>query len=169
MFFFSTAKTGLKEVHFKPKSKFISLQQSLVDLPGADVVKRDAYVLTVDADTESILIAGPNPSGVFYGVQSLLDMLETSKTIPTMRIVDAPRFAYRGFMLDVGRNFFPKERVMKLIDAMSMYKLNKLHLHLTEDEGWRLEVPGLPELTEVSRGKCVIDKVLCMNIIENVH
>ena len=66
-----------------------------------------------------------------------------------MHIIDAPRFEYRGFQLDVARNFQPKEAVFRLLDLMARYKLNKFHFHLTDDEGWRLEIPGLPELTRV--------------------
>ena len=66
-----------------------------------------------------------------------------------VRIRDSPRFPYRGVMLDVSRNFQSKESMIKLLSVMSRYKLNVLHLHLTDDEGWRLEIPGLPELTQV--------------------
>lgn len=63
--------------------------------------------------------------------------------------MDAPRFSYRGLMLDVGRNFHPVEDVLRLLDVMSRYKLNTFHFHLTDDEGWRIEIPELPELTQV--------------------
>ena len=65
------------------------------------------------------------------------------------KIADAPRFQYRGMHLDVARNFHDKASVKKLVELMSFYKLNRLHLHLTDDEGWRLEIKQLPELTEV--------------------
>jgi len=64
-------------------------------------------------------------------------------------VLDAPRFSYRGLMLDVARNFIPKDVVLRTIDLMSAYKMNRLHVHLTDDQGWRLEVPDLPELTSV--------------------
>ena len=70
--------------------------------------------------------------------------------MPVLRVKDAPRFPYRGLMLDVSRNFFPADVIKQIMDVMAMYKMNKLHLHLTDDEGWRLQIPGLPELTEVS-------------------
>ena len=63
--------------------------------------------------------------------------------------MDAPRFGYRGLMLDVSRNFHPVEDVLRLLDLMSQYKLNVFHFHLTDDEGWRIQIPGLEELTEV--------------------
>jgi len=64
-------------------------------------------------------------------------------------VVDAPRFGYRGFMLDVARNFHPKAVVLRTLDLLARYKINVLHLHLTDDEGWRVEIPSLPELTTV--------------------
>ena len=66
-----------------------------------------------------------------------------------MTIKDAPRFQYRGFMLDVSRNFISKQTVMQLMDVLSVYKMNVFHFHLTDDEGWRIEIPDLPELTSV--------------------
>ncbi len=105
----------------------------------------------------AVIISGQTTAGVFYGIQSLLSLLAnsgTKKTIPNAKITDMPRFEYRGMMLDVARNFHSVEGVKKLMDVMAMYKLNKLHLHLTDDEGWRIEIPGLPELTEVSLHSC---------------
>ena len=86
---------------------------------------------------------------MFYGVQTLLGLHSSSGEVPKVSVKDAPRYSYRGMHLDVARNFVTKDHVLKLIDTMAMYKLNKFHFHLTDDEGWRLEIPGLPELTEV--------------------
>ena len=66
-----------------------------------------------------------------------------------VRVVDAPRVAYRAVMIDVARNFLDKHFIFRLLDVMAMYKMNALHLHLTDDQGWRLQVPTLPELTDV--------------------
>ena len=71
--------------------------------------------------------------------------------VPEASIVDAPRFEYRGLMLDVARNFHPVADVLRLLDLMADYKLNKFHFHLTDDEGWRIQIPGLEELTDVSQ------------------
>ena len=71
-----------------------------------------------------------------------------------LSIQDAPRFDYRGVMVDVARNFHSKDAILATLDQMAAYKMNKLHLHLTDDEGWRLEIPGLPELTEVGSNRC---------------
>ena len=121
-----------------------------VKIKGVKSAARGAYNLKVDAVGETITIMGHSVEGVFHGVQSLLSLSDLDGRAPEVTINDAPRYEYRGMHIDVARNFMPKEQIMELIDAMAMYKLNKLHLHLTDDEGWRLEIPGLPELTEVS-------------------
>ncbi|MFN2571876.1 MAG: family 20 glycosylhydrolase [Gemmatimonadales bacterium] len=114
----------------------------------------EAYSLVVD-DARGISVVGASPAGVFYGLQSLRSMLPASPTpragfaIPVIQVVDAPRFGYRGFMLDVARNFHPKAAVLRTLDLLARYKLNVLHLHLSDDEGWRIEIPGLPELTTI--------------------
>ena len=114
----------------------------------------EAYELIVDPAGGSIRITGASPAGVFYGLQTLRGLLPVTPAkggvvLPAIRVVDAPRFPYRGFMLDVARNFQPKASVLRMIDLLARYKINVLHLHLTDDEGWRLEIPSLPELTSV--------------------
>jgi hexosaminidase len=113
----------------------------------------EAYELRVDPTT-GVRIIGVSPAGVFYGLQSLRGLLpvptpRAGVVLPAMRVVDAPRFGYRGFMLDVARNFHPKAAVLRTIDLLARYKLNVFHIHLTDDEGWRVEIAGLPELTTV--------------------
>ena len=73
----------------------------------------------------------------------------TSLKIPAIEVNDATQFATREFMLDVSRNFQPKQEILRILDLMALYKLNVFHFHLTDDEGWRLAIPGLPELTDV--------------------
>ncbi|KMJ43750.1 beta-N-acetylhexosaminidase [Xenorhabdus khoisanae] len=115
---------------------------------------KGAYSLAIT--TKGAQIVAFDQSGVFYGLQSLFSLLPANGTpkIATLTAKDAPRFEYRGVFLDVGRNFHSKEAVLRLLDQMSSYKLNKFHFHLSDDEGWRLEIPGLPELTEVGSQRC---------------
>ena len=104
-----------------------------------------------------VIIEASDKAGIFYGIQSLKTLLppiawkaaQPTITIHGVDISDRPRFPFRAFMLDVGRNFQSKEEVLKILEIMSLYKLNVFHFHLTDDEGWRIEIPGLPDLTEV--------------------
>jgi hexosaminidase len=115
----------------------------------------EAYELTVTA--ERITISASTDAGIFYGIQSLKTLIppsvyrrkQQSIRIKNVIVQDEPRFVYRAVMLDVSRNFQSKQEILKLLDVLSLYKLNVLHFHLTDDEGWRLEIPGLPELTIV--------------------
>jgi hexosaminidase len=113
-----------------------------------------AYRLTVNKN--GVEIIGFDESGLFYGVQSVISLMPVNgaTTLPLMEVSDAPRFGYRSIFLDVGRNFHSKEAVLRLLDQMAAYKLNVFHFHLTDDEGWRIEIPGLPELTEVGSQRC---------------
>lgn len=111
----------------------------------------------MEVKPKAIVIVASTPTGIFYGIQSLLSLIPPSDyakpqneiKIQCVEIQDAPRFGYRAFMLDVGRNFQTKKQVERLLDLLALYKTNTFHFHLTEDEGWRLEIPSLPELTEV--------------------
>lgn len=115
---------------------------------------REAYTLNIEADL--IVIEGNDPAGVFYGFETLTSLVtqqdrsDAGVTLPTMKLSDQPRFGWRGLMLDVTRHFQPVPTVLKLIDIMASLKLNRLHLHLCDDEAWRLEIPGYPRLTEVA-------------------
>ncbi|CAI1046895.1 beta-N-acetylhexosaminidase [Serratia quinivorans] len=113
-----------------------------------------AYELKI-GDKEARVI-GFDQAGVFYGLQSILSLVPTdgSAKIATLEARDAPRFQYRGIFLDVARNFHQKDAVLRLLDQMAAYKLNKFHFHLSDDEGWRIAIPGLPELTEVGGQRC---------------
>jgi len=117
-----------------------------------------AYRMTVD--NKGVYISGDNETGVFYGIQTLIQLLPTqipnTKTdnyriqIPFVSITDYPRFAYRGMHLDCGRHFFPVSFVKKYIDYIALHKMNYFHWHLTEDQGWRIEIKKYPRLTEVA-------------------
>jgi hexosaminidase len=116
----------------------------------------EAYELNITS--EKIVISASTATGVFYGVQSLLSLLPPEQSsvqlVPAVRVFDEPRAQWRGMHYDLARNFHGKDSVLTLLEQMGRYKLNKLHLHLTEDEGWRIEIPGLPELTEVGAFRC---------------
>lgn len=115
----------------------------------------DAY--TLEVNHTGISIAAASPAGIFYGIQSFKTMLppaslprkQKTVLVPGVEVTDRPRFGYRGFMMEVARNFQTKKQVLKVLDLMALYKLNVLHFHLNDDEGWRLEIPTLPELTEI--------------------
>lgn len=152
-------KLGLKVSTSTPRdTKAIKLLKRDVSVPAKDGQQfpspDESYSLEVDSSKELIAITGKGPAGVFYGVQTLLALRNSKGRVPKVSIKDAPRYSYRGLHLDVGRNFVAKDHVLKLLDTMAMYKLNKFHFHLTDDEGWRLEIPGFPELTEVGGQRC---------------
>lgn len=110
----------------------------------------EGYTLSVTP--QRILIQATSGAGLFYGIQTLWQLAQPAAdgyTVRSVEIEDAPRFAYRGFMLDVSRHFFSKEFIKKQIDALSFYKINRLHLHLTDAAGWRLEIRKYPLLTEM--------------------
>lgn len=119
-----------------------------------DLAVPGAYQLKIGEKGAEIV--GFDQTGVFYGLQSILSLIPSdgSMKIATLDAKDAPRFQYRGIFLDVARNFHHKDAVLRLLDQMAAYKLNKFHFHLTDDEGWRIEIPGLPELTEVGGQRC---------------
>src|ERR1700754_2681607 len=117
---------------------------------GSENLPAEGYRLSITPD--SIVLTGKE-AGLFYGIQSLIQLFpnETGATamLPCLTIEDRPRFHYRGFMLDVSRHFFTTAQIKELLDWMAFYKLNRFHWHLTDDEGWRLEIKSYPKLTQV--------------------
>ena len=118
----------------------------------------EGYTLTVNEN--GIEIKAPTKAGFFYAIQTLKQLLprdlfgkelnsEAKWEIPFVTITDQPQYGHRGFMMDVARHFFDKEEVKKVLDIMALYKMNRLHWHLTDDQGWRIEIPEYPLLTEV--------------------
>lgn len=113
----------------------------------------DRYELIINQ--QNMIIKAANASGFSYGISSLSSLLNIdSLTVNPMQIKDSPRYVYRGMHVDVSRNFHSKQFILDLLDQMAAYKLNKLHLHMGDDEGWRLEIDGLPELTDVGSKRC---------------
>ena len=107
----------------------------------------EAYQILVEGD--KIEISGTDKAGVFYGIQTLLNLIQEDKTIYACKISDNPAYPYRGMHIDVSRNFQSKETMIKMIDVLASYKVNKLVFCFTEDEAWRIEIDGLPELTQI--------------------
>jgi hexosaminidase len=118
-------------------------------------IAAEGYELVVSQN--GINVSASTRAGMFYGVQSLYTMIPATAlsgksgpiSLPGVVVKDAPRFAYRALMVDVARNFQPKSEVLKVLDVMALYKLNTFHFHFSDDEGWRVEIPSLPELTGV--------------------
>ena len=118
--------------------------------PAGKDIAAEAYQLHVQP--QGVSLRG-DVAGQFYGVQTLMQLLPIDRAprleVPALRIDDAPRFAYRGMHLDVGRHLFPVDFIKRLLDRMAHYKLNRFHWHLTDDQGWRIEIKRYPRLTEV--------------------
>lgn len=119
-------------------------------VPASKIANPEGYHLRAAGD--EIFIEASDPRGLFYGAQTLRQLItgeSGSRSVPAVDISDAPRFRWRGLLIDEARHFFGKQTLLKIIDEMAAYKLNELKLHLTDYEGWRLEVPAYPKLTEV--------------------
>ena len=133
-----------------------TIQLLLNNVPESEI---DAEGYLLEVNPRSAVIRANEPEGLFYGAQTLLQLLppeiesatlqKAAWSIPALKITDYPRFGWRGLMLDVSRHFFTVDEVKAYIDRMAQYKLNTLHLHLTDDNGWRIEIKSLPRLTEV--------------------
>lgn len=127
-----------------------------IKVQRVDGLDEEAYKLSISGRRVDILAS--TEKGAFHGVQSFLALMppnfwtEPSDefVLPQLQIEDSPAYEYRGFFLDVARNFQTKEQIFKILDLMALYKLNVFHFNLANDEGWRIEIPGLPELTEFS-------------------
>ena len=128
-------------------------ETSALTLNGDPGLGEEGYELSIT--TDSIFLRAVGPAGLFYGVQTLRQLLPAHPSTdpqPACRFdTRYPRFEWRGAMLDVARHFFGVEDVKRYIDLISHYKMNRLHLHLTDDQGWRIEIKSWPRLTEVGR------------------
>lgn len=115
--------------------------------------KAEGYILDVKAS--GIAITAHDAAGASHALRSLAQQaaFEKGKLTP-LRVEDAPEYGFRGLHIDLGRNFHSRDEILKLVEAMATYKLNKLHLHLADDEGWRIEIPALPELAEIGSKRC---------------
>jgi hexosaminidase len=143
---------------FKLTKPAATTAKILIDASTPNVESMEGYHLSVTPT--AINITAKTKVGAFYGMQTLLQLEAQSKNIPVLEIDDAPAFGYRGLMLDVGRHFMPVSFIKQLLDVMAMQKMNNLHLHLTEDQGWRIEIKKYPKLTSLGsvRGGTLIGK-----------
>lgn len=140
-----------KDAADRPKSEI------LLDIDPSSDLSPSGYRMQISP--EAIRIIGKDAAGAYYGTRTLLQLLPASNaeiwattktaTIPDLKITDQPRFGWRGMMLDVGRHFFPPDDIKTLLDWMAFHKLNTFHWHLSEDQGWRIEIKKYPKLTEV--------------------
>ena len=156
----NSRKTVFKNI---PKNQRTSLNECLAGLPAANGGRRitlqltapvapadecDRQAYSLNADKNGVRITAHNVQGLFYGLQTLRQLTDSRGQVPYANITDRPRFDYRGLMLDCSRHFWTKEFILKQIDAMAAVKLNRLHLHLTDAAGWRIEIKRYPQLTQ---------------------
>ena len=121
-----------------------------MDIGGGELGEQEGYRLNVSGSRAEIVARSAH--GLFNGVQTLVQLAQTDEytwNVPAVEVEDWPRFSWRGLQLDVGRHFFGVEEALRLLDLMALHKLNTFHKHLTEDQGWRVEIKRYPKLTEV--------------------
>ena len=142
--------------HLKTSTHALNAGQILLEVNTSLDLPKEGYRLTVNE--KGAVITGKDRGGLFNGIQTLLQLFppkiysdtpthDVAWTVPFIRITDYPRFSYRGMMLDVSRQFFDIATVKKYIDWLSMHKMNKFHWHLSDDQGWRIEIKHYPALT----------------------
>ena len=147
-------KTNFSSFGFKPSTINEKNYTKVYFTINEDIIKKDeSYTLKIDDD--GMMLIGKDYRGIFYGVQTLLQLLETSKInnelkIPSLRIEDEPRFQWRGMMLDVGRHMMPLDFIKRCIDITASHKMNIFHWHLTEDQGWRIPIKNFPKLKSIA-------------------
>lgn len=157
--FHSISETLQLSMGSSRKNNVISFRQGQVNFTKkSNLHTQEGYEISIDPKAGTIEVIAIEAAGAFYAVQTLLSLMKKEHgksrnsvgySFPKTKIVDAPRFEYRGLMVDVSRNFVDKKTILKLLDVMAMYKVNKFHFHLSDDDGWRLEISDFPELTQV--------------------
>ena len=148
-----------------PQPKQITYADGVCEVAKAEIISRtdanmvkEGYTMIISPDT--IRIEASDEAGVFYAKQTLK---QWGDTIPCGRVTDYPDLSHRGIMLDVVRNYYPVDSIYRILDMMAYHKLNVLHFHLSDDEAWRLEIPGLPQLTDIgSKRGYTIDESDCL-------
>ena len=149
-------KAEYMEGYFKNSATvdYTALATCNLDESLSGTLGEEGYLLEVSK--KGIRITAAAPAGIFYAKQTVRQ-LTTPDGVRLAKIKDKPRFPYRGFHLDVSRNFFPKEEIMKLLDEMAYFKMNKFHFHLTDNGGWRLQIRKYPLLTELGSSRKILD------------
>ena len=159
---YSELISPLMESLFEIKTSWIQNSNANFLIHHDPLLKSEAYQLLIEE--KIITLKASDYPGMVYGLQSLRQIINTTALEnlewPLLEIDDSPRFHYRGFLLDIARNFFGPKKIVEVLDLMSLFKLNRLDFRLTDDEGWRLEIPDLPELTEIGakRGYSPVQK-----------
>ena len=148
-----SAEQGLKDVHVIPEPLEMKVGRSYVSLSEVQLIYRnddslpdEAYKISVRG--KKIIVKASSDNGFLYARQTLDQLTDEAGRVPCVEIYDAPRFAYRGMHLDVARHFFGVDQVKKYLDIMAIHKMNTFHWHLTDDQGWRVEIKRYPKLTE---------------------
>lgn len=146
--------------HYPPFKNFISLLTTVAN--NSSELDQESYQMKITK--KGIAISANGTPGLFYAIQSLMQLLPVEKSkrlsVPCLQIMDSPRYQWRGMHLDCSRHFFTKEEIKKYIDYLAMYKFNTFHWHLTDDQGWRIEIKQYPLLTSISsmRKETIIGK-----------
>ena len=155
----ATTGVKLKILNYNSFDKRFNSRKHAIYLIVVPDMSDEEYAL--DVRDNFIFIEATKPAGFFYALQTLKQLMPRNVmagvpdndikewSIPAVEICDSPRFAWRGFMLDEGRHFYGKEEIKKIIDVIAAYKMNRFHWHLTEDQGWRIEIKKYPKLTEI--------------------
>ena len=148
-----SAEQGLKDVHVIPEplemkvgKSYVSLSEVQLIYKNDDSLPNEAYKISVRG--KKIIVKASSDNGFLYARQTLDQLTDEAGRVPCVEIYDAPRFAYRGMHLDVARHFFGVDQVKKYLDIMAIHKMNTFHWHLTDDQGWRVEIKRYPKLSE---------------------
>lgn len=144
---YAQTELGLKSKNVKPHTKETYPTNSIVLSLVDTIYKEEGYKL--DITPTNIYCTASTKNGIFYAIQSLLQLIDSDKKVSCLTIEDFPQYAWRGFMLDEARHFFGKETVKQYLDLMARLKFNRFHWHLTDEEGWRIEIKSYPRLTTV--------------------
>jgi len=149
------AKSEFSDIGYKATDSNREQEQTRLSIRVDHSISEAPESYRLNIDPQGIVIIGSDHAGIFYGIQTLLQILETSKieniqTVKSVVIEDSPRFKWRGMMLDVARHMFPADFIKRYIDIIAAHKMNVFHWHLTEDQGWRMPIEKYPKLESIA-------------------